>query len=287
MAFQVQNTSVAGWGGSNTTFTITKNTSLAVGDTMVAHIVCIVDNSGDVINTPTNWTKIGSEVKLNTSGSTYLHQCLFWKIATAGDVAASNFTFTFTVSATFFNGAIYRISDANGVTPIDVEASGSQADSATFDKPGVTPTYADSIYLILASKTNGDDAAIGTYAIATSNPSWTEDYDSNTATRAIAGASASRSAATATGNFSFVMNGAACDSIGQLVVIKPIVNVTVSPSVINSTAAVLSPTVTGGATVSVSTINSTATVLTPEAGQSDFSAQSKSTGGTWTPQPKS
>lgn len=279
MAISIINTSVAGWGSGNTTSTVTKNTGLAVGDLIIGHVVTIIDNSGDVINTPSGWTKIGSEVKLNTSGSTYLHQALFWKVADSGDVAAANFSFTFT-SSTFFNSAIYRISGQN-TTPIDNNASGTQADNANFSASGFTPSYANSGFIIFAANFNGDGTASG-YAIATDNPTWTEDYESTAGgNRGIFGASAIRTAATATGNFSLSGVGAGTDTVAQMIAIRPIVDVTVSPSVITSTGTVLSPTVTGGATVSPSTITATGTVHEPESGQADWSAKGKSTGGSW------
>lgn len=286
MAITFHNTSVAGWGSSNTTVTVTKNTSLAVGDLMVAQVVTILDNSGDVINTPSGWTKIGSEVKVNTSGPTYLHQCLFWKIADSGDTAASNFSFTFT-SSIFFNGAIYRIS-GHSATPIDNNASGTTQDNGSFSAAGFTPTYADEGFIIFGSSFNGDSTA-GSYAIATDNPTWTEDYESTSSgNRGIFAASATRSAATATGNFSFTAAGASPDTTGQMIAIKAPVSVTVSPSTMTSTGTVNAPTISGGATVSPTTITATSEVKTPaHNNQADWSAVDKSDTASWSNQSKS
>lgn len=276
MAITIHNTSVAGWGSTGTTATVTKNSSLAVGDLMVGQVVTIIDNSGDVINTPSGWTKIGSEVKLNTSGSTYLHQCLFWKTADSSDVAASNFSFTFT-SSTFYNAAIYRVSGQNAASPIDNNASGTQADNANFSASGFTPTYGNEGFIIFGANFNGDGTASG-YAIATDDPSWTEDYQSSAGgNRCIVGASAVRTASTATGNFSFSGVGAGNDTVGQMIAIKVIVDVTVSPSVVTSTGTLNAPTVSGGATVSPSTVTGSSTVNTPsDIGQADWSAVDKS-----------
>jgi hypothetical protein len=281
MAITIHNTSVAGWGSVNTSVTVSKNTGLAVGDLMVAQVVTIIDNSGDVINTPSGWTKIGSEVKLNTSGSTYLHQTLFWKIADSGDTAASNFTFTFT-SSTFFNAAIYRVSGMNTVNPIDQNASGTVADNANFSASGFTPTYGDEAYIIFGANFNGNGTA-SSYAIATDNPTWNEDYESSSSgNRCIVGASAIRSASTATGSFSFSGVGAGNDTVGHMIAIKTIVDVTVSPSVLTSTSTLQAPTISGGASVSVSTLTATSEVKTPtEIGRADWSTQDKSDTGTW------
>lgn len=183
--------------GTTGTLAISKPASLAVGDVMVA---AIMGNSGTSVAS-TGWTVAAS--KANT-----VLLVTLTKVADAGDVAASSFTFTFSGGTpTFTHGAISRFSSAH-TTPVDQTGSGSgSGTSVSFG--GITPTAPNSLFMICLAYTQnsgaGNPSNTSAQAVATSNPTWTEIYDSSTA---IGGGSyvglsiayASRSPLTATGS---------------------------------------------------------------------------------------
>ena len=225
----VATTSAGTWSSNASSKAISKPTGLAVGDLMVAQITCINDPAR-TINVPTNWTAVSAQVDNTTSGSTVMSQRLVWKIADSGDVAASDFTFTLSASATFLNAAIARVTGANPNNTIDQNASGTTSNNESLSAAGVTPTYGDTLFFIFGSSFNGNGTA-STYAVATSNPSWTEPYEVvGGSTQGIFMAHAARTQSTATGNFSFTGGGGpgTTDLIGHLVAIRPLVAATIT-----------------------------------------------------------
>lgn len=280
-------------GTAASTVTVTKPISLAVGDLMIAHFVTR-NNPARTISDETGWTAIGSELTI-TDGSTVQKMRAFYKIADSGDVAASNFTFDFSGSATVYGGAIYRFTGHNPNTPIDDSEAGTVGAS---NNPSfgftIDPTYADSMLLFLVM-TNNDAGGAQTYsnfAVATSNPTWTIDYNLHPGTDRLnfGGAHASRAQDTATGDWSFTTTASTTNSGSSAVgiAIKSILDVTVSPSVIAITASVPDETVSGGAEVSPSVVSVTAAVQTPSRNdQALWSPEEKSSTTSFTNTPKS
>lgn len=275
---------------NQTSIVVTKPTGLAVGDLMVAFLAIL--DGASTIDVTSGWTDCGQgEVNISASGSTMRARVLY-KIADSGDAGATNFTFTLTGGTTdFVGGAIHRVSGQNPNTVIDKYYGAGRSDDNDIiegDYPAnLTPTYASELYYMFICGTGM--SSISTHALITDNPTWTEDYDT-VSTLLMNAAHATRTAVTSTGSATFAQSGGtgANDSILFLIIIKDLVNVTVSPSVINATSAVLTPTMTGGATVSPSVINATGAVLTPaHNNQADWSAKDKSDTATWTNQSKS
>lgn len=274
--------SVQSTGATGTNVTITKPTSLAVGDLMVAHLYKQASSS-PTIDTLSGWTSLLNTANGNSRTSVQ------YKIADSGDVAASNFTFTGGGTDAFMSGAIWRIT-GTASTPIDTNStlntwSGTSADIAM----GITPARASNLLLILVGGSGiGSDSDFSGYAIATSNPSWTEAYDVNGTSNLsqIAGAYAIRPEITATGNVSFSSSGSASAGQACIISIQNILDATVSLDVATLASSAPEPTVTGGATVNldVATLASVAPEL--NAGQADWSSQQKSNSPTWTAQPK-
>lgn len=90
MAIAHVNTQVGspnGSGGTTQTSVVTKPTGLAVGDLMLAFVAA--NKAG--MTAPSGFTQIGSEH--DSSANAYSSDA-YYKVATSGDVAASNFTFT-------------------------------------------------------------------------------------------------------------------------------------------------------------------------------------------------
>jgi len=107
MALVVETTAFTNWSASAVnTIDITKPTGLAVGDLMVAHVTAM-DSSDPVVALPAGWTNVTTRVQ--DGGRVYTRT--MFRIATAGDVAASVFPFTSNITA-FMSGGMYRISGA-------------------------------------------------------------------------------------------------------------------------------------------------------------------------------
>lgn len=234
-----------------TSIVITKPTSLAVGDMMIAQLT-----GGNQYSTPSGWTSIGF-----LFADTALMD-VFAKVADSADVAATNFTFSSGVSNQK-SGSIYRITGAAQDVAFIQSSSNTRTDSVTATytvSTGITPTYADSLLMMLVAKNQGGAASsFGTYAIATSNPSWTEQVDVNDGgTEVRACATAIRPEITATGNATVVITGldASTDAVSWFLVIPPKLDVSVSPTVVVLTSTV--PLV-----LIITSIALTGTVLAP------------------------
>jgi len=217
----------------NTNITITKPVDLAVGDLMVAHI-CTYDNDNvpltmDILS---GWTAIVDNQGV-VVGVVNMNYRAFYKIADAADAAAENFTFTSSGgTADLISGAIMRITGYAPGTPLATAATGSQNNSATPSIAGaaVTPTIANSLILQMWCANTGGAGPFGTYAIATSNPSWTEAYDGlNDSVLGYACGYAVRPEITATGAVSCANGGDATTESGVITaVISPIYGITIT-----------------------------------------------------------
>lgn len=239
-----------------TDVTVTKPVSLAVGDFMVAHLASSNASGADLsAHTASGWTQIATDQ--SQSGTASHRATALYKVATSGDVSASDFTFTCDADSESSTGAIYRftgVGDVSGAADDDP----STGTSHTFTNT-VTPTFANSVMVFLASCVNNGGTTWSDYAITTNNPTWTERYDiTNTGAASdgdttMAGATASRPETSATGDSSATSGGSVSDSVGILVVLYPQVNVSVTGStgllVLNGNAG----TVNGSANITGST----------------------------------
>jgi hypothetical protein len=202
---------------TGTNLAIDKPTGLASGDLMV---VFCDDLLNSTIAPPADWNTIYNQSDTNQG----IKVAVFWKIATAGDAAASTFTFTRTDGTTDypFSGGMYRITGHHATTPIGANSFAQQGNTATPVYTGVTPP-ANSLLLIYTMKSGG--GTTGSYAIATSNPaSWTEAWDFvagvGGASMLIASAYASRPESSATGNASLTFSNSNYSS-GGIIAIQP------------------------------------------------------------------
>lgn len=270
VAFEsISNTGFTSWDGVPRTVTITKPTGLAAGDLMVA-ILASNNSPGSGWDTiPSGWTYAGEEGEVSGTLSVSYECSIYYKIATAGDAAASDFSFTNQAGNGSANetglGSILRFSGAylqSSFVDASEDTDGGTANSYT---GGVDPTVADSI-LILAVFGHGTATTVSNYAITTSNPTWTERQDVNqnsTLDYTFAIATGPRSAATATGNYSADFASSVGKSVGILAAVVPPTNATISPSVISAASSVQAPTVAAGASVSTSVISFASSVQAP------------------------
>jgi len=205
---------------SGTTPTVTKPTGLAVGDLMIAAFWY----GGEATITKTGWTAIASSRGASGSISS------LYKVADSSDAAASNFAFTSNFDDRHF-GVIYRITGQRVSGFINGSIAGTAADGASASYTGFTPTAAitDCLYLMFVGARTATTAS--GYAMATSNPTWTEGNDNNQTSNMFAGAySTTRPQTTATGNFSVNFGSSAAENRGMLIAIAPLDDVTISPS---------------------------------------------------------
>lgn len=204
-------------GASSMTCIIVKPANLAIGDFMLAHVVTRRDQT---VAPPGGWTEIRQDV----GGADQTTAALFYKIADAADVAASDFTFTISVTGPKSNrGAITAWTGVNIGTPVS-DDSGQYNDppSTTVTAPTITPTVANCMMLLLCGVE--DNNTQSNYAIANDNPgSWNEAYDLLTTEGgncALALGYAIRPETTATGNGTATTSNSD-ESVGQLVAIAP------------------------------------------------------------------
>lgn len=256
--------------GTNGTVVITKPTSLAAGDLMVA---IVGDNSNKDWDTPSGWTRVTS-VTVSFDGSAVV----FAKIASAGDAAATDFTFTLTspLGAEDVEGVLYRVTgtlaSANNIYAYSA-VGGTEAVTDTFrSTTGITPSVASSLLImyfrILCS--DSDNNAMSAYAIQTSDPTWTERHDIQdvgpTNQIRIGTATATRTEVTATGYFqAAVSTGAITEAggIGILLAIADTQNGTATPTVVSLVSSAPAPTPSGGGNVTATVVSLASTVNTP------------------------
>ena len=259
--------------------TINKPSGLALGELMVAHIV--VEGAGSPNDiTLTGWTLIvgfdDSEVA-----------AILWKFADSGDVAATNFTFN-TDGSHKCGGAIYRFTGGSNAFVAGTYDTTSTTTSHVFDTADITPTTADSMILFLFHTYGGAVGVTSAYAIATSDPTWTEAYDFSNDTgtdMCLSSAYAVRTAVTSTGDASCTTTGTT-NGRAVLVAIAPRVDATVTPNVLSVPVVLNASTL--GVSFSPNVISIGVTANTPVAANPtpDWVNQDKETN-TWTDQTKS
>lgn len=262
--------------------TVTKPTGLAVGDLMIGIANC--ENELDVPALPSGFTTLETQEAGAGAGNGGV-VIVGYKIADSGDVAASNFSFT--NGGSVMAASLVRVS--GGSTDIqsnsDGESGGTSTPTLTM---GVTPSQASSLLLFILHASDNSNAArtASTYAVTTSNPSWTEILDINTTSGddlLLAVAHATRTETTDTGDATVTLSGSSSGIAGVLLSIAPLVNVSVSPAVQSIVSSILAPTVTGDANITSSVQSLVSSVVSPivSVTEPDWGNQSKSSS-SWT-----
>lgn len=217
MSIVVQSSSSTAW-ASATSVVITKPSGLIVGDLLVAIIP--YQDGGITVSAPGGWTTITA----TTDGN--LGIAKFWKLATSTETAATNFTFTITGGTIQTAGGLLRIDGHSFGNPIWTSAGdGVVSNTPTpYFANTITPAVANSL-LIMAVVCIQGQGNQSSYAVVTSNPTWTEIFDFNTASNggmSFSLATATRSQTTATGNSSVSSTvGATADWTGIIIAVTP------------------------------------------------------------------
>jgi hypothetical protein len=249
MAVAVASVSAVARASSNSTVTVTKPTGLAAGNLMVAFVSTFNNDSiGYTLNTPSGWTGGITDV-VASDGANRGTVGAVYKIADSSDAAASNFSFTVNGgTADLIAGVMYRIT-GNSATVLNASNGDQAANTASPSiAAGITPSIADCLLLQHWASISGSSTtkSFSSYAIATSNPTWTEGYDdAGGTTLSVGGAYANRPETTATGNVSVSIAGGdgGQDNAMMILAIKPSVAVTVTPTVLSIATSIIAPTI--------------------------------------------
>jgi hypothetical protein len=260
---------------TNGSLVITKPTSLAAGDMLVAFLS--QRQSPGSWTLPSGWTQLAA---IETPDNLDI-RC-FAKIADSDDAAATNFTFTYNASQDC-QGILYRItgtfaSTAN-IYAISAVAASEVATDILRAPTGITPYAANSLLImyLYANSEDGASNAFADYAIENDNPTWTERHDFHV----IAGddetrrgsATATRAAVTPTGYFQAGVGSANLDPNGHVGILLAINDTTnASPTMDVVTASLTIPTITPTADANVSapdviTLTASVPSVTPSTGQ--------------------
>lgn len=181
--------------------TITKPTSLAAGDLMLAWL--FAEDSGSAF-TAAGWSAVSNIADAGSRGATILA-----KVADSTDAAAANFTFTNPGNEA--GGALMRITGSSFTGTQNIVASAGQ-NSATTNTPsytGITTRVNNDLVLILLANSAQAIVTASAYAVANNNPTWTEQADFNinfTEDGSLQVASATYATAGATGNFTATLS---------------------------------------------------------------------------------
>lgn len=196
---------------------ITAPTGITVGDLLIAAIFFRTTAEETLtVTAPSGFASIRIN---NTQNGVHLQT--WWKIAGSGDAAASSFDFDGSQTVPRMGG-ILRINGHDPTTPINGSNGGVGLGTA-MSISGITPSVANC--LLIQTYACVDDALdISSYAIATDNPTWTEQFEvedvsASPGTLALA-ASTARAATTATGNATATISQAEGWS-GQIIAIAP------------------------------------------------------------------
>lgn len=171
---------------TNTTLTITKPAGLAVGDVMIANIMQSGSDNNSLSNpTATGWTLIAASNMDN--GNSRYRGSVYYRIATATEVAAANFGFTLDSDSDDGQGGISAFSGvdiAGGVNesgaaggPFDVDPGSAFtgiASDNTYTATSITTASANAAVILIGIVAN--DTNSGTYN-TTSPGTLTELYD--------------------------------------------------------------------------------------------------------------
>ena len=165
---------------TNATLTINKPTSLAVGDLMLANIVQSDNDNANLANaTISGWTLVAGE-EFGNAGNDSWWGTILYKVATAADVAATDFTFTGDNDADDMEGGIAAFSGvavSGGVSggPFDV-APGSINNVNTDDFSATVITTATANAAVVMFGMIGDNRNVDSWT-ATSPSTLTEIFD--------------------------------------------------------------------------------------------------------------
>ncbi len=168
----------ANTGFNATTMTITKPVGLAVNDLMIAAITARGGTNTFVCAPAVTgaWTSIRAD-----DSTTVLHQQIYWKVATAADVAAASYIFTFgtaagcaTTTSLQAAGGISAFFGVNDAAPIDANSGQANASGTAVTAPTMTNATAGNFLVGAFGSANG---AAPFWTAPGGLPTFTERWD--------------------------------------------------------------------------------------------------------------
>jgi len=157
-------------GAATASLVLTKPTGLAVGDIILALFGV---NTSTAVTKPSGWATHASDTTI-AGGASAIY--LDYKIADSSDVAASDFTWSFTSSVN--SGVIMRVTGGMTDHTKWKSAASSGTNTLTPSLTGVTPTTAYGNLLIEGLFVQNAGTTLSGWAIATNDPGgWTELQD--------------------------------------------------------------------------------------------------------------
>lgn len=278
--------------GSSNSVTITKPASLAEGDLMVAIIGFYDIGSTVTPTTPGSWS-----VALSNTATGTLGIVGYYKVATASDVAASNFTFSFSANCDYVSGIIYRISGS--AEDAEIGNSGGAADTTDSDTPSITiseaPVTADSLILIGLCGRDGSLSGAPTISSYATTPAvtYTERADlgliDSTTGIYFGSASGEYTGSTTFTNITATISETIDDHVGGIIILNAIENASVTLDALSIGAAVQEPSMTGDANLTLDQLSIGAAVQEPDTTEPTpkWSNKDKSAEGDWSNKDKS
>jgi hypothetical protein len=259
MAIAVQATSTTAFGTANN-IALTKPTGTVDGDFLLAFIV---NEGGQTITgVPSGWTFLQDDSEIN--GNTVR---VYWKQASS---EGASWTWTFNATTERMGGVI-RI---DGQKPTDPTDQNNENDVQNTRTPSysntITPTYTNSLLVMAIVANDTTNINSTSYAIATSNPTWTERIamrDLGTGL-AILVATAVRPEATATGNSSATIGDAGTpDSACILMSFIAIQGASGTAALLTTTPQIFTPTASAGATGTNALLQASPVIFDPTASE--------------------
>lgn len=237
MSFSTPTISSSGF-TTTSSFVLTAPTGIILGSVLIFHIGYI--GSGLTITTPAGWSLVRQDA------GTITH-AVYYKVATATEVAASNFTFGLSSSSNCAGGMMNFV-QANNVTPVNANngvttasAVGSVPITITYSIT-ITPAANSILIMFVFNQMTGSNSA---FAVTTTNPTWTIGYDyNNGSTNSLAMAySSQRTPNTATGNATSNQSSASNNpKMGMILAISPAVLISAADTQSTTDTAVVSKT---------------------------------------------
>lgn len=218
-----------------TSVTITKPTGLAVGDLMLGYITCTA-GSTFTLTTPSGWAVVQNG---DGTGAGARKFAVYSRVATSGDVAASNFTFDNNGVTAAFVGVLVRCSGVaagSEITTSEVDFVTSTS-SPSFTGSS-TPASGDSLVLMSISgwDTSGQPTVSG-YA-STPSRTWTEIADVSVDNGSIdpfcAVASAPSNSTSQITAYSATLSQSKSTVLGTIIIVRPPANATGTSALITT-----------------------------------------------------
>ncbi len=179
----------------NINVVVSRPSGLEVGDIIFAHL------SSYGVGSAQTWSPPSGFISLQNGGTSTMSEQTFYKVATQADVDGISFTFIPSSGGGNQRGTVFNVK--GGLTSTIQYVVNNVTANNTVTTTGLTPFSTNTLLVMIGSIVDATKSSItqAGYAIATSNPTWTEQYDNftNSFQNGHAIASATRPEGTATG----------------------------------------------------------------------------------------